>query len=148
VRSGRSQTVRDQRGPISLWHSQRERRNAPSARGRARATGNLLTHSYTDTAWFRRAALACAAMCHAKRIRFWRRRQIPNHRQHLFLLWATRRAVPNVVRRIRNHQMSVSPPPEWSDGTIRNPRTGNVTVFRKNNRPVLGPLGDSLDDFK
>jgi len=23
--------------------------------------------------------------------------------------------------------------------------TGNVTVFRKNNRPALGPLGDSLD---
>jgi hypothetical protein len=32
--------------------------------------------------------------------------------------------------------------------TIRNPRTGNVTVFRKNNRPAYGPLGDSLDDFK
>jgi hypothetical protein len=32
--------------------------------------------------------------------------------------------------------------------SIRNPRTGNVTVFRKNNRPALGPLGDSLDDFK
>jgi DNA N-6-adenine-methyltransferase (Dam) len=31
----------------------------------------LLTHSYMDTAWFRRAALACAAMCHARRIRFW-----------------------------------------------------------------------------
>jgi hypothetical protein len=32
--------------------------------------------------------------------------------------------------------------------SIRNPRTGNVTVFRKNNRPAYGPLGDSLDDFK
>jgi hypothetical protein len=32
--------------------------------------------------------------------------------------------------------------------TIRNPTTGNITVFRKNNRPALGPLGDSLDDFK
>jgi len=30
--------------------------------------------------------------------------------------------------------------------TIRNP-TGNITVFRKNNRPALGPLGDSLDYF-
>ena len=30
--------------------------------------------------------------------------------------------------------------------TIRNPTTGNVTVYRKNNRPALGPLGDSLDD--
>jgi hypothetical protein len=26
--------------------------------------------------------------------------------------------------------------------------SGNITVFRKNNRPVYGPLGDSLDDFK
>jgi hypothetical protein len=32
--------------------------------------------------------------------------------------------------------------------SIRNPTTGNVTVFRKNNRPALGPLGDSLEDIK
>jgi len=24
----------------------------------------------------------------------------------------------------------------------------NVTVFRKSNRPALGPVGDSLDDLK
>jgi hypothetical protein len=30
---------------------------------------------------------------------------------------------------------------------IENP-TGNVTVYRKHNKPALGPLGDSLDDFK
>jgi len=24
----------------------------------------------------------------------------------------------------------------------------NVTVYRKNNKPALGPLGDSLDDFQ
>jgi len=30
--------------------------------------------------------------------------------------------------------------------SIRNP-TGSITVFRKHNRPALGPLGDSLDDF-
>ena len=32
--------------------------------------------------------------------------------------------------------------------SIRNPRTGNVTVYRKHHKPALGPLGDSLDDFK
>jgi len=26
--------------------------------------------------------------------------------------------------------------------------TGTITVFRKNNRPALGPLGDSLEDLK
>jgi hypothetical protein len=26
--------------------------------------------------------------------------------------------------------------------------TGSITTFRKNNRPPLGPLGDSVDDFK
>jgi hypothetical protein len=26
--------------------------------------------------------------------------------------------------------------------------TGNITVFRKNNRPGLGPVGDSLEGFK
>jgi hypothetical protein len=31
--------------------------------------------------------------------------------------------------------------------TIRNSLTGNVTVYRKDNKPALGPLGDSLDDF-
>jgi hypothetical protein len=28
-----------------------------------------------------------------------------------------------------------------------NSATGNVTVYRKNNKPALGPAGDSLDDF-
>src|SRR5262245_52976645 len=32
--------------------------------------------------------------------------------------------------------------------TIKNQTTGTITVFRKNNRPALGPLGDSLDDLK
>jgi hypothetical protein len=27
-------------------------------------------------------------------------------------------------------------------------RTGNVTTYRRHNKPALGPLGDSLDDFK
>jgi hypothetical protein len=30
---------------------------------------------------------------------------------------------------------------------IENP-TGAITVYRKHNKPALGPLGDSLDDFK
>ena len=30
---------------------------------------------------------------------------------------------------------------------IRSP-TGAITTYRKNNRPALGPLGDSLDDFE
>jgi len=30
---------------------------------------------------------------------------------------------------------------------IENP-TGAVTVYRKNNKPALGPLGESLDDFR
>jgi hypothetical protein len=25
--------------------------------------------------------------------------------------------------------------------------TSNVTVYRKNNKPALGPVGDSLDDL-
>jgi hypothetical protein len=29
---------------------------------------------------------------------------------------------------------------------IENPR-GSITIFRKNNRPALGPLGDGLDDL-
>jgi hypothetical protein len=32
--------------------------------------------------------------------------------------------------------------------SIRNPKTGTVTVYRKHNKPALGPLGDSLDDLK
>jgi hypothetical protein len=31
--------------------------------------------------------------------------------------------------------------------TIRRP-TGNITTYRRFNKPALGPLGDSLDDFK
>jgi hypothetical protein len=30
---------------------------------------------------------------------------------------------------------------------IRSP-SGSLTIYRKNNKPALGPLGDSLDDFK
>jgi hypothetical protein len=30
---------------------------------------------------------------------------------------------------------------------IQNP-AGNVTVYRKNNKPALGPVGDSLDNFQ
>jgi hypothetical protein len=29
-----------------------------------------------------------------------------------------------------------------------NRATGVITVYRKHNKPALGPLGDSLDDFK
>jgi hypothetical protein len=29
---------------------------------------------------------------------------------------------------------------------IMNP-TSNVTIYRKNNKPALGPMGDSLDDL-
>jgi hypothetical protein len=25
--------------------------------------------------------------------------------------------------------------------------SGSITVYRKHNKPALGPLGDSLDDF-
>jgi hypothetical protein len=32
--------------------------------------------------------------------------------------------------------------------TIRNPITGNITVYRRHNKPAFGPLGDSLDDFE
>jgi hypothetical protein len=32
--------------------------------------------------------------------------------------------------------------------TIKNPVTGNVTTYRRFNKPALGPLGDSLEDFK
>ena len=30
---------------------------------------------------------------------------------------------------------------------IESPKTGSVTVYRKNNKPGYGPLGDSLDDL-
>jgi hypothetical protein len=30
---------------------------------------------------------------------------------------------------------------------IQNQTTGNVLIYRKANKPALGPLGDSLDDF-
>ena len=30
---------------------------------------------------------------------------------------------------------------------VENARTGNVTVYRKRNKPAFGPMGDSLDDF-
>jgi hypothetical protein len=30
---------------------------------------------------------------------------------------------------------------------IQNATTGNVLIYRKHNKPGLGPLGDSLDDF-
>jgi hypothetical protein len=32
--------------------------------------------------------------------------------------------------------------------SIRSPKTGNVTVYRRFNKPAFGPLGDSLEDFK
>jgi hypothetical protein len=32
--------------------------------------------------------------------------------------------------------------------SIRNSNTSNVTVYRKLNKPALGPLGDSLDDLE
>jgi hypothetical protein len=32
--------------------------------------------------------------------------------------------------------------------SIRNPKTGTITTYRKHSKPALGPLGDSLDDFK
>jgi hypothetical protein len=31
--------------------------------------------------------------------------------------------------------------------SIRNPNTGNLTVYRCHNKPALGPVGDSLDDL-
>jgi len=31
--------------------------------------------------------------------------------------------------------------------SIRNPNTGNVTVYRKHNKPSYGPVGDSLLDI-
>ena len=32
--------------------------------------------------------------------------------------------------------------------TVRNPATGSITTYRRFNKPALGPLGDSLEDFK
>jgi hypothetical protein len=32
--------------------------------------------------------------------------------------------------------------------TVRNPKTSNLTVYRRHNKPALGPVGDSLDDLK
>jgi hypothetical protein len=32
--------------------------------------------------------------------------------------------------------------------TIQNPNTGTVTIYRRFNKPALGPAGDSLDDLK
>jgi hypothetical protein len=34
------------------------------------------------------------------------------------------------------------------EGRDREPETGSVTVYRKHNKPALGPLGDSLEDLK
>ena len=34
-----------------------------------------------------------------------------------------------------------------STAAIENP-TVNITVYRKHNKPALGPLGDSMEDFK
>jgi hypothetical protein len=31
---------------------------------------------------------------------------------------------------------------------IENPATGNITTYRRFNKPALGPLGDSLDDLE
>jgi hypothetical protein len=30
---------------------------------------------------------------------------------------------------------------------IKNQTTGNTLIYRRYNKPALGPLGDSLDDF-
>jgi hypothetical protein len=32
--------------------------------------------------------------------------------------------------------------------SIRNPKTGTITTYRRFNKPALGPVGDSLDDLK
>ena len=36
-----------------------------------------------------------------------------------------------------------------TEGTaaIENKKTGNITDYRKHNKPGYGPTGDSLDDF-
>jgi hypothetical protein len=34
-----------------------------------------------------------------------------------------------------------------ASATIENP-TGSITTYRRHNKPALGPLGDSLDDFQ
>jgi hypothetical protein len=35
-----------------------------------------------------------------------------------------------------------------STAAIENPATGSLTTYRKHHKPALGPLGDSVDDFK
>jgi hypothetical protein len=30
---------------------------------------------------------------------------------------------------------------------IENPATGGITTYRKHNKPALGPVGDSFEDF-
>jgi hypothetical protein len=32
--------------------------------------------------------------------------------------------------------------------TVRNPKTSNLTVYRRHNKPALGPLGDGLEDLQ
>jgi len=32
--------------------------------------------------------------------------------------------------------------------SIRNPKSGSITTYRKHNKPAYGPLSDSLEDFK
>ena len=32
--------------------------------------------------------------------------------------------------------------------SIKNPKTGAITIYRKHNKPCYGPLGDSLEDLK
>jgi hypothetical protein len=34
-----------------------------------------------------------------------------------------------------------------STAAIQNTATGNITTYRKLNKPAYGPIGDSLDDF-
>jgi len=34
----------------------------------------------------------------------------------------------------------------WRQTGAKNP-TGAITVYRRHNKPALGPLGDSLDDL-
>ena len=48
----------------------------------------------------------------------------------------------------RSQNLKTRHPVEHSKATaaIRMP-SGNVTTYRKHNKPAFGPLGDSLDDF-
>jgi hypothetical protein len=34
-----------------------------------------------------------------------------------------------------------------STAAIQNTTTGNITIYRKANKPAYGPVGNSLDDF-